>query len=102
MFVVTVTFHLHPGAMEAFLPLMQVQADTSMRAEPGCHRFDICGSAGQDAVFLYELYTDAAAFQDHLQSPHFLEFDAAIAPLVAAKTVATHDWMIKGRAAQPG
>ncbi|MEM7522936.1 MAG: antibiotic biosynthesis monooxygenase [Pseudomonadota bacterium] len=38
-------------------------------------------------MFLYEVYDDAAAFDAHLASDHFKDFDAAVAPMVAAKTV---------------
>lgn len=38
-------------------------------------------------MFLYEVYDDRAAFQAHLTSVHFLEFDAQTASMVAGKTV---------------
>ena len=95
MYAVCVSFRTHPGAYETFRPLVMAQADTSLRGEPECHRFDVCGGA-EDEIFLYELYTDAAAFQAHLKTPHFLHFDAAVAPLVAAKTVQVFDWVAEG------
>ncbi|MEL6701373.1 MAG: antibiotic biosynthesis monooxygenase, partial [Pseudomonadota bacterium] len=63
MYAVTVTFQIKPGQMAAFMPLMQANARTSLAAEPECHQFDIATDpARPDEVFLYELYTDAAAF----------------------------------------
>lgn len=89
MFVVTVTFRLRPGQAAKFLKQMTAQAETSLVQEEGCHHFDVCLSDDPLTVFLYELYTDKAAFDVHLQSPHFLAFDAAVAEMVADKQVQT-------------
>ncbi|MCJ7874133.1 putative quinol monooxygenase [Phaeobacter sp. J2-8] len=91
MYAVTVTFTLKPGQGEQFLPLMSDNAATSLRVEEGCHQFDVCTDpARPDEVFLYELYTDAAAFQAHLAADHFKAFDAATADMVADKRVALY------------
>lgn len=91
MYVVCVTFQIQPGAMDSFLPLMRRNARASLDAEPGCHHFDVCTSGDRpDELFLYELYTDRAAFDAHLHSPHFLEFDAKVAPMIASKTIRTY------------
>lgn len=89
MFAVCVTLAITPGQMDAFLPLMQAQARNSLSLEPGCHRFDIASNG--DEVFLYELYDDEVAFQTHLATDHFRQFDTGVADLVAAKTVKTYD-----------
>ncbi|MEM1374102.1 MAG: putative quinol monooxygenase [Pseudomonadota bacterium] len=90
MFAVVVTFTLHDGTAAAFLPLMEENAQMSLAAEPGCHRFDVCTDpARPNEVFLYELYVDQAAFAAHLESAHFRDFDAASAAYVAAKDVST-------------
>lgn len=93
MYVVTVTFRLHPGQMDAFLPLMTANAATSRGQEPGCHQFDICWDG--DEIFLYEVYEDRAAFDAHLQSVHFKRFDAAVADLIADKKVKLFDEVIR-------
>ncbi len=90
MFAVCVKFTVKPGLMPDFMPLMRQQARDSAMREPGCRRFDICsGGDAPETVFLYEIYDDAAAFQDHLDSAHFKAFDSAISALVAAKSVWT-------------
>lgn len=94
MFAVTVTFTATPDGMAAFLPLVRAQAANSLRLEPECHRFDFwTDPARPDQVFLYEIYTDAAAFDAHLQSAHFKIFARETAPLVADKQVTT--WATK-------
>lgn len=88
MFAVCVTFELVEGQMDAFWPLMKANAAASLKLEKGCHQFDVCREG--DVVFLYELYTDAAAFDQHLQEPHFRSFDAAVAGMIARKDVSTY------------
>ena len=91
-YVVAVTFEIVPGQMNAFLPLMRDNAAASVREEPGCRQFDVCSDSNQpDAVFLYEVYDNRAAFDAHLQSPHFRSFDAATASMIAHKVITTFD-----------
>lgn len=88
-FVVTVDFILKPGAMDAFRRLIDENAISSCRDEPGCRRFDVLVPAdGGDRVFLYEIYDDRAAFDAHMKTPHFDTFNRASADLVVAKQVA--------------
>jgi quinol monooxygenase YgiN len=88
MFIVTVMFNLKPGSAAAFMPAMRRQARLSVERERGCHLFDVCVDLESDTrVFLYEHYSNRASFDAHLESAHFLEFDAAVAPLVQAKQV---------------
>ena len=83
MFVVTVAFTLQPGEAGAFLPLMRANAATSLQAEPGCLRFDVCTDPDRpDEVFLYEVYASPEAFAAHLASAHFTGFDAASAAMI--------------------
>lgn len=91
MFAVVVNFKINPGQMETFLGHMRVNASSSLRDEPGCHRFDICTDPAQpDHVFLYELYTDAAAFAIHQTMPHFAAMGQAAAGLVAERVLTTY------------
>ena len=86
LFALAVPFRLRPGALDAFLPLVRENARASVTSEPGCLRFDVCLPEGETSeVFLYEVYEDAAAFDAHLGTPHFLAFDAATRDVVEAK-----------------
>lgn len=90
MFAVVVTFEIEPGQFDAFMPLMTENAQTSLSDEPGCQRFDVCTDPGRPGeVFLYELYTDEAAFSAHLDSAHFKAFDAKVAAMIQSKHVRT-------------
>jgi quinol monooxygenase YgiN len=46
-----------------------------------------CPKDSADSVLLYEIYTDKAAFGEHLKAAHFLSFDAATRSLIKEKKV---------------
>jgi (4S)-4-hydroxy-5-phosphonooxypentane-2,3-dione isomerase len=85
MLVVTVRFELGEGAFEPFRAAILKNAAASLDGEPGCHRFDVTFSEDRRRCFLYEQYTDAAAFEAHQRTDHFLEFGRASQPYVKAK-----------------
>ena len=72
MFSLTVQLEVRPGDREEFLTAITTNAETSVRAEPGCRRFDVSAVEGDGTRFvLYELYDDAEAFEAHKRTPHF-------------------------------
>jgi (4S)-4-hydroxy-5-phosphonooxypentane-2,3-dione isomerase len=82
-FAIVVEFRLRPGARERFVELVELNAATSVRDEPGCRRFDVLlPEDGGERVDLYEIYDDADAFAAHLETPHFTRFKAASADLI--------------------
>jgi autoinducer 2-degrading protein len=87
MYVVIVDFVAKPGHVDAFRAAMIGNARTSLASEPGCRQFDVSVAPDDPAkIFLYELYDDLAAFEAHLQTAHYRDFDAKTAPWVAAKS----------------
>jgi quinol monooxygenase YgiN len=87
-FVILVEFDLRPEGSERFLDLVRENAAASLRDEEGCERFDVLVPAsGPNKVVLYEIYRDRAAFDLHLRTPHFAEFDSATRSIVVAKGV---------------
>lgn len=89
MYVVTVEFVVKEANVAEFREAMLRQARNSLANEDGCHRFDVCTDPENPRrFFLYELYRDADAFQVHLDSPHFRDFDARVRTWVEHKSVA--------------
>lgn len=87
MFLVAVTFDIVAEHAAAFRARVAQQAADSL-TEEGCHRFDVWNDSGAiEQVFLFEIYTDRAAFDVHLASAHFKAFDAEVAPWIADKSV---------------
>ena len=92
MFVATVEFSIDPAHAGDFMSAMHRQAANSLELEPGCVRFDVCRNPKDPTrVFLYEVYVDEAAFELHLQSAHFLEFDRHVRPWVRDRRVTRWD-----------
>lgn len=90
MYVVTVEFTVKAGSAESFLVEMLANAQASVTNEQGCVQFDVCVDpldAGR--VFLYEVYVDRAAFDEHLASTHFRTFDRKVAAWIVSRDVKT-------------
>jgi autoinducer 2-degrading protein len=86
MYVVVVTFEAMSDHVDAFREAVCRQAENSVAREEGCHRFDV--SVHRDSpttFFLYEVYTDEAAFQDHLASTHYADFSATVSGWLASR-----------------
>jgi quinol monooxygenase YgiN len=91
-YCVLVEFELHSGTEAQFLPVMRAQASNSLALEAGCQVFDVWTASNQPGkVFLYEVYDDRAAFDLHLASAHFHQFDADVAAWIAHKRVVLLD-----------
>ena len=88
MQALVVEFRIRPAFIAAFDAAIEENARLSRETEPGCRQFDVCRDPGDAALFfLYELYDDDAAIQAHLESPHYLQMNAASAGWVEGKTV---------------
>lgn len=87
MFIVTVNFVIHKGKVAEFTKAMKRQADNSLTLESGCLQFDVCRDPKDEhRIFLYEVYTNAEAFDLHLKSEHFLEFDKTVKDWTKSKS----------------
>ena len=90
MFVVTVNFVIVPEHREEFAKAMYEQARNSLDLEADCYVFEVSVDTDNEcSFFLYEKYTDAAAFDVHLESRHFIDFNERVTPWVESKTVGT-------------
>lgn len=92
-FAITVAFELVEGAFPEFHRLVAENAALSVKLEPDCLRFDVLTPADPAVsthVFLYEIYRDRAAFDLHLASDHFRQFDQRSRDLVVSKIVAAY------------
>ena len=92
MYVVTVEFEIDPIYVESFRVAMLEQAENSLRNEAGCQQFDVCFDPERETFcFLYEKYDNRQAFDEHLQTQHFHNFDAIVRPWITNKTVRTFE-----------
>jgi len=92
MYVVLVEFTAHSQHASAFRERVRQQASDSLRLEAGCHVFDVCvDHERENFVLLYEVYTDGDAFDAHLGTQHFLDFDATVKHWVSDKKVSVFE-----------
>ena len=88
MYAVTVEFVAKASHVETFRTAMIENATASREREPGCRQFDVAVDPAQPStIFLYELYDDRAAFDAHLATAHYREFDARTRDWIERKTV---------------
>lgn len=82
MYSIFVTINIKPEHVEEFTQISFGDAHGATRDEPGCFRFEINQDAEVPSRFhLYEVYRDEAAFQAHLEAPHFLKWREKARPM---------------------
>jgi quinol monooxygenase YgiN len=87
-FAIVVTFKVKPDKTKHFVPRVQQQARDSLKLEEGCHQFDVLvDETDPNTIVLYETYSDAQAFVDHRQTPHFADFNDTVTPWIDSKDV---------------
>ena len=80
MHLVCVHVHVKPEHREAFVEASLENGRSSVQ-EPGNLRFDVLQQADDPNRFvLYEVYKDAAAADEHKQTPHYAKWRDTVAP----------------------
>ena len=70
MYVIIAPIQIKEGHKDAFVEAMIDDAKGSVANEPGCLRFDVIqDGADPNRIWLYEVYTDEAAFPRASESP---------------------------------
>ena len=88
MFVVDAAFEVNPADRERFLELAHEDATMSVEREPGCRQFDVCVDPEREgSILFYEVYDNAAAFEEHKRTDHFKTFDEGSRPLIVRSDV---------------
>ena len=82
MYVIIAPVQMKEGHKEEFIEALVDDARGAVNDEPGCLRFDVTQDAADaNRLWVYEVYQDEAAFQAHLQAPHFIRCQEVIAGL---------------------
>lgn len=83
MYVVCVTIFVKPESADTFVEATLDNALNS-RQEPGNVRFDVLRAEDDpNRFFLYEVYRDKADFATHQKTPHYLQWRATVADMMA-------------------
>lgn len=69
--------------LDAYISILKEEAEASVRLEPGviCI-FPIFQKENPSQIRLLEIYADKAAYESHLQSPHFKHYKESTLPMV--------------------
>ena len=83
-----VEFGVKPARRDDFLALMRSHAKMTLDSEPGCEQFDVLDpTEASDSVFLYELYTDKAAVDAHMNSALLASTRGSYDDMITSKRV---------------
>jgi quinol monooxygenase YgiN len=78
MLALYVDLRIRSEARDAFVAAIKLQGETSLEAELGCLRFDVCEDVDDlDHFLLYEVYEDEEAFEAHRLTEHFARWSEA-------------------------
>src|SRR6266436_103032 len=87
-YVVIAEVTVPPERLADFIAVSLEDARDSVVKEPCCQQFDVLLSAdGSPTVVFYEVYDDRAAFEAHLQTPHFFRWRDATQALITASRI---------------
>jgi quinol monooxygenase YgiN len=83
--VIVAKIQMKPEFREKFLELMLDDARGSVENEPGCLQFSVVQDEKDPSqILLFEIYRDRAAFEAHMQMPHYLRWDNGVRDWYAA------------------
>ena len=73
-----VTIEVKPEYRDRFIAETLLNAKGSTETEPGCVRWDVFADTDDpNRFFLYEVYRDARAEDDHIKTPPFQRWEKA-------------------------
>ena len=76
MEILMVRFEIKQDKIKKFIEEMKLDAEGSVKNEPGCRRFDIIQDEEVESkIALCEIYNDQAAIDDHLTRDHFTKWE---------------------------
>ena len=85
-YVIIAEFEVSAAHKEEFLELCRYDSTRSVQDEPGCRQFDaLTIGEAPEAIVLYEVYDDKAAFDAHLRTPHYVIFAEGVERLGITK-----------------
>ena len=87
-YVIVAELTVAPERLADFIAHSSEDGRASVANEDGCRQFDVHVSAdGSPTVVLYEVYDDRAAFEAHLQTPHFFRWRDATQDWITERSV---------------
>jgi quinol monooxygenase YgiN len=86
------------GQLEAFRKALKEEVETSIRVEPGVLTLYAVSVKGQpEQIRIFETYKDEAAYESHLNSPHFKRYKAETQGMVKSLKLIETEPILLGR-----
>jgi quinol monooxygenase YgiN len=90
---------IDPDQLAAYRQALSDEIATSIREEPGVLMLNAVSVKGQPSqIRIFEIYKDQAAYESHLQSPHFRKYKEATHNMVKSlKLIETEPIILAGK-----
>jgi quinol monooxygenase YgiN len=86
------------GQIDAYRNALKEEIETSIRIEPGVLTLYAVSVKGQpNQIRIFEIYKDEAAYESHLQTPHFKKYKAETQGMVKSLKLIETDPILLGR-----
>ena len=83
--------------LESYKAFLREEIATSIRVEPGVLNLYTVAVKGQPAqIRIFEMYADTAAYQAHVQTPHFLKYKTGTQDMVKSLRLVETDPVLLG------
>jgi quinol monooxygenase YgiN len=74
---------IDPAHLEQYNAALKEQMSTAVKLEPGVLTYYAVADKNNPAhITILEIYADTAAYQSHIQTPHFKKYKAAVQNMV--------------------
>ena len=87
-FVRVADIEVDPAQREAFISAVKEEMDESIRVESGVLAlYAVAEKDRPSSLRFFEVYADEAAYDAHLQSPHFRKYRATTEPMIRSRAL---------------
>jgi len=92
---------IDPSHLENYKAALREEIETSIRLEPGVLALYAVAVKGQSAqIRIFEMYADTAAYQAHLETPHFKRYKTGTQGMVKSLVLVETDPILLGAKAK--
>ena len=89
--------HIDPSQLEDYKSALRDEIQASIRLEPGVLTLYAVSVKGDPAqIRIFEMYADAAAYEAHLQTPHFKKYKTGTQGMVKSLVLVETDPILLG------
>ena len=89
--------HIDPSQLEEYKSTLRDEIEASIRLEPGVLTLYALSVKGDPAqIRIFEMYADTAAYEAHLQTPHFKKYKTGTQGMVKSLVLVETDPILLG------